>query len=152
MLDDFYKKINVIREFDIRKETIDIINENGDLLTQLLKRQLMSGRDGDKENVTIFGREVYARETIREKFERGKGIGAITQWITNYMSGKFYSSIYVAAIGEEFVFDSDVEYFDEIILRSGERIMELDDEHLSYFSEEILIPQIQKRFELLFNS
>lgn len=149
-LEDFYNKIVAIQEFDIIEETITIINQNSELLKSMLQGQLKIGKDGDNEPVTIFGRTEYSFETFVNK-KQISGIGGITEWITNYMSGSFYSLMRLKTSGIEFNITSDVEYYDEIINRSGSVIMELNKENLEEFSTTIVIPQLQKRFTEVFN-
>ena len=149
--DDFYNKIVVLSEFNIAKETVDIINANGKFLSDLLKSQLSKGKDGNNEDVKAKYGTFYADFTISNKEKNGKGLGAVTDYVTNFMTGEFYTDIKVHTEDEEFVFDSSTPYFNSIIARSGDVIMELNKENLKIFSEEILIPQLQLRFSTLFN-
>lgn len=146
-LNNLYNRIVALQEFDVQKETIDIINENGEYMVNLLKEQLAAGKDMDGNNVTVFGRPEYSARTVFEKKEYGIGLGEVTDRITNYMTGEFYNSIYVAAIGSSFIFDSAISYFPEIIEQSGDRIMGLNARNLRKFSEEILKPQLLLRFK-----
>lgn len=152
MLDDFFKKIAVLEEFDIAAETIKIINSNSIFISDLLKEQLRLGRDGQGKNVTVFGRDFYSDRTTFNKEFHGQGFGKFTEWITNYMTGAFYTGIKVKAEGVVFSLSSSVDYYEQIITRSGAVIMELDEQSLRVFSEEILFPQIQQAFSLKFNS
>lgn len=145
-LNELYKKLVALQEFDIVKETISIINENGYFLVGLLRLQLQEGKDGNDENVKVFGRDYYSDATIFEKERHGIGLGKETEWITNYMSGKFYSQLVLSTAGTTFKIDSRVDYFDEILLRSGRVIMDLDEKHLEEFQKEILIPQLKARW------
>lgn len=146
-LDNFYRMIRSIEVFDIQKETIDIINKNRFYIEGLLRLQLQSGKDGDGENVTIFGRDYYKDSTIFEKERHGIGLGKQTEFITNYMNGYFYSELQTIAEGTVFKTISNVPYFSEIIQRSGSKIMNLNKEHLIEFSKEILIPELKRRFK-----
>lgn len=152
-LDDMFRKINAIQEFDVVKETADIIKANAEFMQELLRSQLSKGKDGKKDNVTIFGRDYYKDRTIWEKdFHGTSALAKVTDWITNYMSGDFYLSLGVITKGETFELSSSVGYFGEIIRRSGSVIMELDEDNLKRFSEEILFPQMQTRFTQKFNA
>jgi len=145
-LTDLFNKIQKLQRFDIATETANIINQNGDFIASLLKSQLAEGKDGDGNDVKVFGREYYSDKTIFNKERFGSGLGKETGWITNYFSGAFYNSIYVFASGESFIFDSDIPYFNEIILQSGTKIMHLNKKNLEKFSKEILIPQLKVAF------
>lgn len=148
-LNNLFRKIDAISKFDIEKETIDIINENGWYITALLRLQLQRGKDMNDEPVTIFGRDYYSDRTIFDK-EHGAypPLGKFTSWITNYRTGQFYSTLVTSAQGRVFKTESSVPYFDKILQRSGDKIMKLSKEHLSQFSREILIPQLKIRFKI----
>lgn len=154
-LEDFKKKIQVLQEFDIKAVTIEIINENSELLADLLAQQLSQGRDGNKEKVLLNRRngtfDFYSDYTVFHKEKFGSGFGKVTEYVTNYFSGAFYKEMFVRTEGENFFIESKVPYFDAIIRQSGEVIMKLNEDHLRYFTEEILVPQIKSRFSTLWN-
>lgn len=146
-LKTFIRKLESLQRFDIEKETIDIINKNGFYITAMLRLQLQEGKDANDEPVKVFGRDYYSDRTVFDK-EHGNysPLGKITEWITNYRSGDFYSSLVTRASGTTFKTESNVPYFEDILTRSGDVIMKLNKAHLIEFSEEILIPQLRERF------
>lgn len=148
-LNNLFKKIEALEKFDIEKEAIDIINKNGDYITGLLRLQLQAGKDSNDENITVFGRDFYSDLTIFNKERHGVGLGKQTNWITNYMSGRFYMSLKTVAYGRVFKTESDVPYFQDILARSGESIMKLNKIHLEEFAAEILIPELRRRFKAM---
>jgi len=123
-----------------------ILNENRDFLEELLKTQLAEGRDRYDKPVTITDedgeRTFYKYRTILRKGREGTGLGAHIAWITNYMSGSFYSSIEARVYGTKFSFSSDVPYYDKIVFRSGDKIMHLSDSSMKILMEEIIRPQL----------
>ena len=133
--------------FDVNKEIADIINENGTFITGLLKKQLARGKDSKGNNVTVFGRDYYSDRTVFEKERKGQE----TRWITNYDSGTFYASLYVYASGTSFIFDSAVPHFSEILIQSGEVIMELDQENITILRNQVIVPQLQIRYNARLN-
>jgi len=136
-----------LAKFDLQYETTRIINENSEYLTNLLAIQLSQGKDADGANVTVFGKDYYSDRTVFEKTRHGSGLGKVTDRITNYMSGAFYFGLKVNVNGTRFVFTSDVPYFQDILTRSGtERVIQLNQEHLEQFRNEILIPQLKLAF------
>lgn len=139
------RKLEIVEGFDIIKETENIINENAEFIKDLLINQLAQGKDSKNENVTLFGKDSYSRRTIQNKLATGIGLGKVTEYITNYMSGAFYSSIRVVGQGDSFVFESDIEYFGEIIKRSGTVIMALNQQNVRLFLDEILKPQLEEK-------
>lgn len=149
-LNNLFKKIEALQVFDVEKETISIINENEHFITALLRLQLQAGKDMNDEPVTIFGRDYYSDRTVFDK-EHGNypPLGRQTEWITNYKEGYFYASLVTVAKGHTFKTVSDVPYFEEILKRSGDSIMQLNKQHLEQFSKEILIPQLRERWKSL---
>jgi len=150
-LNNLFKKIEAIDAFDIEQEIIDIINKNGDYISGLLRLQLQEGKDFEGKNVTIFGRDHYSDATIFDKERHGVGLGKQTEWITNYKTGFFYSTLVTTAKGRYFKTESSVPYFEDILKRSGDRIMKLNKYHLEEFSKEILIPELKRRFKKKLN-
>lgn len=149
-LNNLFKKIEAIELFDIEKETIDIINKNSFYITAMLRLQLQQGKDSEGNPVTIFGRDYYSDRTVFDK-EHGNypALGKVTEYITNYRTGAFYMSLVTKAEGRIFFTESNVPYFEEILKRSGDVIMKLNKEHLREFSQEILIPELKRRFQQL---
>lgn len=146
-LNNLFRKIEALSVFDIEKEVIDIINRNGFYISALLRLQLQEGKDMNDEPVTIFGRDHYSDRTIFDK-EHGNyaPLGKQTEWITNYRTGAFYASLVTVAEGKIFRTESNVHYFDEIIKRSGDKIIKLNKKHLIEFTQEILIPELRLRW------
>lgn len=149
-LNNLRRRIQAIEEFDAVRETIDIINKNAFYITGLLRLQLQAGKDANDENVKVFGRDFYSDATVFDK-EHGNypALGRITDWITNFKTGDFYGSLETTASGATFKTSSNVPYFDEILERSGDVIMKLNLVHLREFSEEILVPELRRRFKAL---
>ncbi len=149
-LTNLINRIQALEVFDLESTVIEIINEYGWYISGLIRLQLQEGKDADGKNVTIFGRDYYSDRTIFDK-EHGNypALGKFTEWITNYRTGRFYSSLVTKAEGKTFKTESDVFYFEEILKRSGEKIIMLNKDHLQQFTKEILIPQIKLRFKAL---
>lgn len=146
-LSNLYRKLQAIENLNIENETIDIINQNGWYINALLRLQLQAGKDANNEDVTIFGRDYYADRTIFDK-EHGNypPLGKQTEWITNYKNGYFYAELVTHAQGRVFWTESEVPYFQRILDRSGDVIMKLNKEHLLQFTEEILVPELRRRY------
>ena len=95
----------------------------------------------------IWGNDFYAPETLAAKAHMG-GLAGEVKWITNYMSGAFYMFLYVRAKGTKFEFHSEVEYYWEIIAQSGRAIMELSPENCLRVREELIKPELDRRFKM----
>lgn len=153
-LTELRKTIEGLQTFNLAQEICNIINSNSGYLSNLLRNQLASGLDANNEPVLLLrhGGEFpyYSDRTIFEKTFNGVALGKETDRITFYMTGAFYTSIYAFASGHQFIFDSDVYYFNDIITRnaSGFKIMELSPENIEIFKREILVPQLQAIWRL----
>ena len=142
---NFSCRINRIVQFDPRQATIDIINENSDFLSDLLRSQLRVGKDGNGNAVTVFLNPNYHPRTVFNKLENGSGLGREVRFITNYTTGDFYESIRPITNGNILTFTSDVPYFLSIIQQSGGIIMKLNTFNLERFKQDILIPKLKFR-------
>lgn len=137
-------------KFDLQKETIDIINKNGNYINDLLRLQLQEGKDSNNENIKVFGREFYSDATVFDK-EHGNyhPLGKQTEWITLFKTGAFYLSLVTFAEGRVFKTESTVSYFEDILAMSGEKVMKLNKQHLLEFTQEVLVPELKERYKLL---
>lgn len=141
-LDQFESFIGKLQAFDFAKEMDDAITANEDVIPDLVAQQLAIGKDGKNEDVTLFGKDEYAPFTIELKEKYGIGLGAVTNRITNYMTGAFYRGLKTEKSGGTFETTSDVEYFGKIQERSGTAITELNEEHERDFAEQYTLPAI----------
>lgn len=147
-LDGLYNTINALSEFNIAKESIDIIRENSHFIIKRVREQMSAGIKGDESNITINGRPYYKDFTEFIKERHGVGIGAYTDRITLYMTGDFHNSLRLIISGFNFFVTSDISYFNEImVMVNDESVLDLTRENLHWFSEEILKPELQKRFD-----
>ena len=145
-------RLKKLVDFDFHKETIDIVNKNSYFLVGLLRTQLASGVDGNNEPARALHGPFYSDLTVFNKQRHGVGLGKQTEWVTNYMTGKFYASLKIVSNNKTFKISSDVEYFQDIIFRSGEAIVELNKENIQAFTREILLPQLRQRLSKKLNS
>lgn len=147
MLDNFKNTIDKLRAFDFGQEMTKIVEDNVDKLPPMIREQLAEGKDGDDKPNTIFGRSGYSPKTVAIKEANGKGLGAVTDRITNYMSGDTYESLEVKTEGQVFEADSDVPYFADIVLYSSPALLEVDEENRLEFAETVTLPTIKASLE-----
>lgn len=153
------RQLNNMVRFNEIAESMDIINKNQALIVWMVQQQNLEGIDGTGEPKTLLrykkGKLVisgeYSQLTIEEKNVMS-GNAAITDRITHYMSGEFYDSMYLIQEGTSFNVISDVNYYNDIIAHSGSgsKIMELTEENLQLFYDDVLIPELKKRFDAQF--
>jgi len=122
----------------------DIINENKELLLDLIREQMATGIDGFNKPITIHGNAFYHPKTIRNK-SRKEGIAGITTHVTLYGRGNFYARLNLRARKRRVSVFSDVPYFEKIMQMSGENVLKLTPENLSWFRRTILIPELNVR-------
>ena len=129
--------INGLSTFSAHDEVDRIIEENNDVLVQLERDQLSEGisKDGNQRS------DVYAPFTVAMKSMYGKGIGAVTDHVTFYMTGSLYESLYYKQSGDEFEFTSPLETYGKMKKRIGEDEFGLSPEKRLYFAEEKLLPK-----------
>lgn len=144
MLDDFKNRIASLNSFDFGKELTNIVEQNADKIPDILAQQLAQGKDGSGEPVLLNGNPEYAPFTIEIKERFGKGLGAVTDRVTNYMTGAFYQDMKTAVENDAFETVSDVPYFEDIIERSGSIVMELDESSRIEFGQQVTLPAIKE--------
>ena len=144
MLDDFENRITALKGFDFGQELETIVENNSEKITEYVRKQLEAGIDGNNEPNKIFDRTEYRPLTIEIKKERGSGLGAVTDHITNYMTGSFYNSLKTDVEGNVFEEDSDVSYFGDIRLYSSDALLEVNETNRKEFAETVTLPGIQE--------
>lgn len=135
--------INGLTSFNTKEEVEKIIEDNNEVLVQLQRDQLSEGVD-------ITGNErvdYYAPMTMAIKNEYGKGLGAVTDHVTFYMTGSLYESLFFKQSGDDFQITSPLETFDKMIDRISPDKYGLDEEKRKYFAEEKLLPQFAEKFK-----
>lgn len=150
-LNNLRLKVAALKGFDIVGETMQIINANAYFILGLIRTQMQEGKDADGKPVFAKYGPFYAKSTVFKKERYGVGLGKHTEWVTNYMTGKFYSQLRVVEVGKTFGVTSDVDYFPEIMARSGPRILALSKKDLREFRRDILLPQLRERFKQYLN-
>ena len=148
-LTDFYNKIVALQEFDIEKISMDIISENEEYVVDLIQTQLSDGERGDGEKTNAaYGKPYYQKKTIEIKLGKDQEIGFVTMKDT----GDFYNSLKLKLYKNTFEIVSDVPQFEEINkIWNDDKLVELNYDNRLKFTEEILKPELQRRFNLAFN-
>lgn len=146
-LDDFRNKIDSLKGFDFGQELQSIVEENKDKLPDYIREQLAAGKDGKGAPSKIFDSEEYRPLTIAIKQAEGQGLGAVTDRITNYMTGAFHESLKIETEGKVFEADSDVSYFGDIRLYSSDELLEVNEDNRRDFAEKVTIPEMKDRLK-----
>lgn len=144
MLTELENTISLIESIDIEVIAQEIIYELHDVIVSLVKLQMEKGVGGDDNPVRLYGLG-YAPSTIEIKSEFGVGLGAEIRWVTNYMSGEFYNSLFLQQSGENFEILSSSPLYDKIIARSGKQLLQLNTVSRQILQEEYVIPMLQER-------
>jgi len=138
--------IDTLDAFDFEVSMSGIILDNKDVISNMVAEQLGStSLDGNGNPVTLDGGG-YADSTIRYKQEFGQGLGAITDRVTLFQTGELYRMIDTEVVIDEVQTMSDVPYYDELMARTGEDVMKLNESNRLDFATEILMPAFSQEF------
>jgi hypothetical protein len=129
--------------FSAHDEVERIVDDNNEVLVQLERDQLSEGIDKDGN----LRADSYAPMTVAIKNEYGRGIGAITDHVTFYMTGSLYESLFYKSEGDEFEFASPLPTYDKMIERIGEDEFGLSPDKRLYFAEEKVLPKFAEIFK-----
>jgi len=145
-LDQLQQFISDLDAFDFEASMSGVILDNKDIISDMVAAQLGStSLDGNNNPVLLDG-SGYADSTIRYKQEHGQGLGAITDRVTLYQTGELYKMIDTEVVVDEVQTMSDVPYYDELMQRTGEDVMKLNETNRIDFATEILMPAFSQEF------
>lgn len=143
MLTDLQQRITRLAAFDFAEELRIAVSANLDRVPDYLRQQLASGKTGDDEPATIFGRSGYSPRTVAIKQANGEGLGAVTDHVTNYMTGDFYRSLVTRLEGDAVESDSDVGYFGDILLYSPVGLLRVNRANRLDFAKSAVLPAVR---------
>ena len=85
-----------------------------EVLLDAVAEQMSKGMTGDDKPIVspYTGNAYYAPSTVRYKKERGVGLGAVTDRITLFQTGRHYKGLYTRISGNAVVIGSNVQYDD----------------------------------------
>jgi hypothetical protein len=146
MLTDFRNKIDILSKMDFADDLFQIIVANEDILVNMQRDQWSKGTDRNKQQTTLDGDPNYAFATINHK-AKNSGLGAVTDYITGFDTGALYNYTFLDIAGDQFAFESDVIYWDDLVLRTGDMWPGLDEDHRKQFATDIVIPTEQNNFK-----
>ena len=138
---------NALEAFNTNAVIEKIIHDNSEALVDLLKQQLASGTDSNKQAIAYEGNNLYKPYTIRYKQKYGAGLGAVTDHFTLYMSGNLYNQLFASVQGGTYSIESKVPYFDDVIMKTGDSVTGLSEESRKQFYETILLPAFRAEWE-----
>lgn len=147
-LDNFKSLIDNLAAFDFGRSMQTAVDGNADKLPDMVREQLTAGKDGDGNDNKIFGSDTYAAKTIDIKKKEGKCLGAVTDYITNFMTGDFYESLEMKPEDGALDMDSDVPYFGDIRLYSSPALLEVDEDNRRTFANEYVMPAVEEDLQL----
>src|SRR6266699_5285937 len=128
-----------LERFDIRNELRAIFENNANAVVELQQQKLAAGID-------ITGTErvdEYRPFTIKQKREKGVGLGAVTDHVTFFMTGELYQSLQTKISGDEFMVESPLRTFDKMLERIGEDKYGLDEQSRERFAEQFVLPGLK---------
>lgn len=107
------------------------INETAKQGADVLAAQLATGVNGNGNSL-----KPYAPLTVQIKKKYGKGLGAVTDRRTLYMTGKHYADLYVTAKAGELLMGSDDPKSKFIQEREGDAIYKLNSDSKEDYAQE----------------
>lgn len=152
MLQDLEKLIQNLKSFSFAEEERKILYIEEDDILNYVRGQMSLGKTGNGDEITLDGKPFYAQYTIEVKKEFGVGLGRVTDWITLFMTGEFYASLFVNFVesGDFQILSKDPKY-PKIALRSGTNILELNEVNLETIQKSANI-FLQESYYKLFES
>lgn len=143
--------IRNLRVNDFSELAKEITLEFSKEIIQALQSQLEQGISGDGKPTTLLRKgkayDFYSPFTIGVKEEFGLGLGAVTDYVTLYMSGEFYNTMYLVVKDKTFEILSQVPYQEQILIRSGLRAMELTKENAQLIRDVYIKPELERRIK-----
>lgn len=132
-----------VKDFNIEFYAELAINETAKQGADILAAQMATGIDGNGKSL-----KPYAAVTIKYKKKYGKGLGAITDRRTLFMTGKHYSDLFLTAKAGELLTGSDDPKSKFIQDREGSAIYKLNSDSKEDYAQEHF-PVFKREFEKL---
>lgn len=143
MLENLLTLSQSLNSFDTYAEVSNIVDENGQILVKLQKSQLAKGVD----NTGLQRKDSYRPLTVFIKKQFGKGLGAVVDRVTFFMTGELYSSLFYSRRKEKYSIRSNEETYTKMLERVGEDKFGLSPESRTDFAKGVLLPDFGKVFE-----
>jgi hypothetical protein len=143
MEDQFPILINNLRVFDTEAEVEQIVEANKDRLNELQQEQLAAGVDATGQKRI----DEYRPLTKELKRKFGVGLGAVTDRVTFFMTGKLYNSLHAEVAGGQYEVKSPLPTFDKMVERIGKDKYGLSPDQREEFATEITVPEFVKVWE-----
>ena len=141
-LSNFESTISRLRGFDFKAEMVMSVTDNTNVLEDLQRTQLQSGKDADGAgSIATKGNDYYSPLTIELK-KNNVGVGAIVDRGTNYNTGALQDSLKKEVVGDLVTTTSDVSYFSEREAESSPTTFNLGADLRLQFAESIVLPTV----------
>jgi hypothetical protein len=154
MLDDLKNKIEALRSIDFENELEKIIENNSSILVGLQQGQWSQGTDRNDQPTTLDDpmtsggrRDYYSIFTYNYKKLHGSGLGAITDYVTGFMTGELYRNTTMSMQNKEITFQSSVPYWTDLLERTGEDWPGIDPVNRLQFAQKYVVPGINLVFK-----
>ena len=132
-----------MQDFDARNEVLEIVEDNKQEIVKRQREQLEYGID-------VFGKpriDEYRPLTVYIKKTQGIGLGAVTDRVTFFMTGRLYQSLFAEIIGENYETKSPLFTYDKMIDRVGRENFGLDYDSRLDFAKSITLPNFKQRLK-----
>lgn len=142
-LDNLEYIISGLQAIDTEKEVVTIVENNKDRLVELQQEQLAAGVDVDGQKRV----DEYRPLTKAIKKNIGVGLGAVTDRVTFFMTGKLYDSLHAKVSADLVTVESPLATFDKMTERVGNENYGLAPDQREDFAIEITLPEFGKVLE-----
>lgn len=142
-LDKLIKRLEVFQE-NIPEHLMDIVKENEEGIVSYVTeiQHYMEGVRGS-DGAIIMDYRPYAASTIALKIEKGQPTDRVTFRDTKRM----HKETHLVYGEDEFMITSPVEYLPSLLMKYGEGIMALSDEHLHSLKMAIIRPAMIEKLK-----
>lgn len=148
MLEQLEKAYKALSEFDLAEEQLKVIEAHKEDLADIQAAQWAQSKDGEGEELRLLDNPEYdygyTPFTKDMKAQYGVGLGAIYDRVTLFGQGTMYKSLFVTITRGYFIINSPLEYFNELMYRTGQTEVSLNYESRLHFAENFVIPGVKK--------
>ena len=117
------------------------IKETEEVAIDLLRSQLSAGESGDGGQMPSYSSKYYARYKQRIGSEAPFGV------VDLKLTGAFYSGFYLRRTAKGFIIRSKDKKNNKILQRYGSEVLELNDENLTIYVNNYLIPSMLNKIK-----
>lgn len=102
--------IETLEGLDLNQAASEVLEEKEEVIADLIATQLARSKKSDGSEIL----PAYAPLTVEIKKREGVGLGAVTDRVTTFMTGKHFDQLYADVNGNQIEYGSRVPYSDSL--------------------------------------